>query len=67
MTDQPAINQMLLEACDDAAKALRLCRTTMGATPEQFQAIAPDCAEMIQAHLDQLESAINRAIGYPAS
>lgn len=67
MTDQPDINQTLLEACDDAAKALRLCRTTMGATPEQFQAIAPECAEMIQAHLDQIEHAIGLAIGDPAS
>lgn len=54
--------QMLLEACDDALKALRLCKTTMNATPEQFQAVAPECVVMIQTHIDQLETAVDRAI-----
>lgn len=58
----PTIAQMLLETCDDTAKALRLLRTTMSADPAQFQAVAPSCIQMINAHLEQLDLVINRAI-----
>lgn len=56
------ITQMLLETCDDTAKALRLLRTTMSADQAQFQAVAPSCIQMIDAHLEQLDLVINRAI-----
>lgn len=48
------INQMLLEACDDALKAFRLLRIGMAHEPKAI--------EVIDAHISELEYAIDKAI-----